>query len=139
MKGRGWRLAARAAFAGALLLACGAPAPRTLVVDRSSSVTIYTGAARGQRPSAIDPEDPRVGVAQREIERLLGHGLGFELDAAVVAQFESDLHRAYVAALEETATALAGCQKNHFEAFEFGASACGWCAWRTARFGRSGR
>lgn len=101
--------------------ACGSPPPSTLVVDNSLNVTVYADGSRGQAPREIDADDPRVGVARAKIKELLGQELGFELDAALVTQFGDNLHEAYVAALEQTATALVSCQKYEPKAFAFGA------------------
>ena len=102
------------------LVACGSPPANTLLIDNSLNVTIYTDGKRGQGPPAIDLDDPRVGKAQSKIAQLLGHPLGFEFDAALAAKFGDDLHRAYVSALEESATALVSCKKHEPEAFAYG-------------------
>ena len=102
--------------------ACGSPpAPETVVVDNSINVTIDAGGRRGEGPATIDLGDPRVAVAQEKIAGLLGHPLGMEFDAAVVKTFGPELHRAYVSALESTASGLVSCQRREPEAFRFGA------------------
>jgi hypothetical protein len=108
-------------FLGCLAFGCGAPPTSQLVVDNSSSVTIYADGERGQRPAAVDRSDPRVQVAERQIAELLKHPLGFELDSAVAAGFGDDLQRAYLSALERVASSLARCQEREPAAFAFGA------------------
>jgi hypothetical protein len=105
----------------AAAVSCSPRPPASVVVDNSLHVTIHAEGSRTSRPTGIDPEDPRIGIAQRRLAELLGHPLGFELDSAVVAQFGSDLHRAYVAALEEAASSLQSCRKHQAVAFAFGA------------------
>jgi hypothetical protein len=114
------RLVLALGVAAALSCASRRP-PTTVLVDNSLHVTIYADGSRTERPTGIDAEDPRIGIAQGRIAQLLGHPLGFELDAGLVEQFGSDLHRAYVAALEEAASSLASCQKHQAAAFAFGA------------------
>ncbi|HTV20654.1 MAG TPA: hypothetical protein VMG12_18350 [Polyangiaceae bacterium] len=102
--------------------ACGSPPPaETVVVDNSINVTIYAGGRRGEAPATLDLGDPRIAIAQKKIASLLGHPLGMEFDAAVVKTFADDLQRAYVSALESTASGLADCQRSNPEAFRFGA------------------
>jgi hypothetical protein len=104
-----------------VLAACGSPPPPdTVVIDNSINVTIETGGRREPGPRAIDLDDPRVAVAQKKIATLLGHPLGMEFDAVLARTFGDDLHRAYVAALESTASGLADCQRHEPEAFAFG-------------------
>jgi hypothetical protein len=106
---------------GCLALACGSPPTSQLVVDNSSSVTIYTGGERGQSPAGIDRGDPRVHVAERQIAELLQHPLAFELEPAVAARFGDDLQSAYLSALEGAAGSFARCQEREPAAFSFGA------------------
>jgi hypothetical protein len=102
--------------------ACGSPpAPDTVVVDNSINVTIYADGRREAGPQALDLDDPRVTVAQQKIAALLGHPLGMEFDAVLAKTFGDDLQRAYVSALESTASGLANCKRSEPEAFAFGA------------------
>jgi len=120
-----WMVTGRLAQVGALLGALGAcgspPAPDTVVIDNSLNVTIEAGGKRAASPATIDLGDPRIAAAQKRVAGLLGHPLGMEFDATLVKTFGDDLHRAYVSALESTASGLAHCQRGEPEAFAYGA------------------
>jgi hypothetical protein len=110
------------ALAVVLLGACGSPpAPDTVVIDNSINVTIHADGRREAAPQALDLDDPRVVVAQKKVASLLGHPIGMEFDAVLTQTFGDDLHRAYVSALESTASGLADCQRREPGAFAFGA------------------
>jgi hypothetical protein len=103
------------------LLGCGAPPGKTRTINNSLNVIIRADGRRDQGPAAIDPEDPRVVVTQKQLAELLGHPLVFEFDDAVAAKFGDGLHEAYVAALESTAQGLMACRKDEPSAFAHGA------------------
>lgn len=106
----------------AIAAGCGSPSsPRTVVIDNSINVTVRADGSRGEGPPAIDEDDPRVEVAQKQISELLGHPLGFDFDEAVAAQFEGGLHEAYVLSLERIGRALQSCKAREPLAFEHGA------------------
>ena len=122
MTGRPWRAIACWAAALAVSSACRSPRPAEQVEeDNSVNVTVYADGQRRALPASIDRNDPRITSARAELAKLLGHPLAFELDAAAAAKFGPALHRAYVAALEEIATALDDCRRSQPDAFAFGA------------------
>lgn len=102
-------------------MACGSPPPPEQVENNSLNVTIFAGGARRPAPASIDPAEPRAAAARAELTALLGHPLAFELDAAAAEGMGDRLHQAYVAALEEAATALDGCRRAKPDVFAFGA------------------
>ncbi|HTV18150.1 MAG TPA: hypothetical protein VMG12_05755 [Polyangiaceae bacterium] len=102
--------------------ACGSPPPAEHVeIDNSFNITIYTRADRRAAPAAIDPTDPRIAAAERELTQLLGHPLAFDVQAAAAAKFGQGLHQAYISALEEAVTSLDECRSSQPGAFALGA------------------
>ncbi len=100
-------------------LAC-SPPPSSVVVSQSVTVVIDAGPDKGTRPASIDLGDPRIAVAERELEHLLGHALAFELDPALVPSFDRSLHPVFVDALERTVTQLQYLSERLPEDFAFG-------------------
>jgi hypothetical protein len=93
------RILSLGVMAGCALLGCAstpAPAPRATTVY----VDVHQGSTQGEVPAGIHLSDPRIGVANQALARLLGHTLEFEIDPALVRQFGEGLHDAYVSALE---------------------------------------
>jgi hypothetical protein len=91
------------------LLACAAfgcsPGPSGVFVQRVD-VIVNAGPNQGSRPAGIDLDDPRIAAADRELTRLLGRSLAFELDPALLPSFDQTLQAAFVAALEQVVTQL---------------------------------
>ncbi len=102
------------------VLAC-SPAPRDggVVVSQQVTVVIASGPDKGTQPPGIDLADPRIAVAERELKRMLGHALVFELDSALVPSFDHSLHPVFVEALERTVTQLQYLNEQYPDAFTF--------------------
>jgi hypothetical protein len=96
--------------------------PTAVVVNNEVNVSVTTHGGQGEVPPTIDLNDPRIGVAQREIARLLGHPLNFEVDPTLVPNFDQQFHDAFVAALETSVTSLQYCKEHIPHAFAYAAA-----------------
>jgi hypothetical protein len=106
---------------GALLgcaLAC-SPGPTGVVVSQSVEVIVNAGPDRGSKPAGLDLDDPRIAAAERELTRLLGRPLAFELDPALLPSFDQTLQAAFVSALEQIVTQLQFLGAQYASTLEF--------------------
>lgn len=70
----------------------------------------------------IDPHEPRIEASSRAITEMIGHRLTYEIDSAVVAQFDGWLQSAFVTAVETIAHTIAYGRQHHADAYAFAGS-----------------
>jgi hypothetical protein len=104
-------------------LACGvlacSPGPSGVVVSQRVDVIINAGPNQGSTPAGLDLADPRVAAAERELARLLGRPLSFELDPALLPSFDQTLQSAFVLGLEQIVSELQYLGEQHKDALDF--------------------
>ena len=87
-------------FAGLLalsLLSCGSK-PSLVTVDNRLDVEIHIAPAPDELP--FNPRAARLLAANHQLSSLLGHGLEFDIDAALVAEWKSDFEQQLVETIE---------------------------------------
>jgi len=99
-------------------VAC-APGPSSVIVSQHVNVVVNAGPDQGHTPPGLRLDDPRVAAAERELTRLLGRALLFELDPALVPSFDWRLQAAFVTALERTVSELQYLSERHVDALAF--------------------
>jgi len=87
-------------LAGVLALAfvaC-APQPSRVTVDNRVELSIHIAPAPDKLP--FDPRNERLLAANRQLSELVGHGVQFDIDAALVAEWNSDFQQQLIEAVE---------------------------------------
>lgn len=102
---------------------------RTINVNNTVHVTVHAGPNAGKAPATIDRNDPRIAIAQKEIEGILGRDVKFEVDAALVPHFDAALHEVFVEALETAVTSLQYLRERHPDLLAYAVA-----HWKTLRW-----
>jgi hypothetical protein len=114
----------------AMATACGGSAgPTQVVVTNTVQVTVSDGPDAGRPPATINMSDKRIHVAFEAVNKLLGHSVQFEIDNSLIPKFESELHEAFIQALETLVTSLEYANKHYSEATTFAGPHLGTIAW----------